>query len=106
MIALEILGLKEGDTEKEIRAAYSRLMKRVHPDVGGSDFFAKQLNDARDVLLKQYAIEAGQRAQAERQRQEAETLRRAEKEEQEEAKARQQAEGEKRRQETEVVKAE
>jgi hypothetical protein len=49
--AREILGLEAGATEKEIRSAYNRLMKRVHPDVGGSDFFAKQLNDARDVLL-------------------------------------------------------
>ena len=53
--ALEILGLKAGVTEQEIRAAYNRLMKRLHPDVGGSDFFAKQLNDARDVLLRQRA---------------------------------------------------
>jgi hypothetical protein len=49
--ALEIFGLSAGATEQEIRAAYSRLMKRVHPDVGGSDFLAKQLNAARDVLL-------------------------------------------------------
>jgi hypothetical protein len=27
------------------------LMKRVHPDLGGSNFFAKQLNEARDLLL-------------------------------------------------------
>jgi curved DNA-binding protein CbpA len=53
--ALEILGLKAGATEQEVRAAYSRLMKCVHPDVGGSDFFAKQLNYARDVLLGQRA---------------------------------------------------
>jgi hypothetical protein len=26
-------------------------MKRVHPDHGGSNFFAKQLNEARDLLL-------------------------------------------------------
>jgi type IV secretion system protein VirD4 len=49
--ALEILGLELGATEKEIRAAYNRLMQKVHPDVGGSNFFAKQLNAARDVLL-------------------------------------------------------
>jgi hypothetical protein len=49
--ALEILELKGGATEQEIRAAYSRLMQRVHPDVGGSNFFAKQLNAARDILL-------------------------------------------------------
>src|SRR5262245_46939690 len=42
--ALEILGLKAGATEQEIRAAYTRLMKRVHPDFGESNFFATQLN--------------------------------------------------------------
>ncbi len=57
--ALEILGLKAGATEEEISAAYTRLMKRVHPDVGGSDFFAKQLNDARDVLLATSRLDLG-----------------------------------------------
>jgi len=50
--ALEILGLGARATEEEIRAAHKRLMQRVHPDVGGSNFLAKQLNAARDVLLK------------------------------------------------------
>lgn len=49
--AREILGVKAGATEQEIRAAYTRLMKRLHPDVGGSEYFSKQLNAARDVLL-------------------------------------------------------
>jgi len=49
--ALDIFGLTGEATEQEIRAAYNRLMKRLHPDVGGSDFLAKQLNAARDVLL-------------------------------------------------------
>jgi TPR repeat protein len=48
---LEILGINAGATEQDIRAAYNRLMKRAHPDVGGSEFFSKQLNAARDVLL-------------------------------------------------------
>jgi curved DNA-binding protein CbpA len=51
--ALEILGINAGATEQDIRAAYNRLMKRVHPDVGGSAYFSKQLNAARDVLLRQ-----------------------------------------------------
>jgi uncharacterized Zn finger protein (UPF0148 family) len=50
--ALEILGIQAGATEQEIRVAYNRLIKRLHPDVGGTDFFAKQLNAARDVLLR------------------------------------------------------
>jgi nucleotide-binding universal stress UspA family protein len=53
--ALEILGLKAEATDQEIRAAYIRLMQRVHPDKGGTNFFAKQLIDAREVLLEQRA---------------------------------------------------
>jgi hypothetical protein len=49
--ALEVLGIKTGATEQEIRVAHNRLMKRVHPDVGGSGYFTRQVNDARDVLL-------------------------------------------------------
>ena len=49
--AYEILGLTAGATEEQIRAAYYRLLKRIHPDVGGSEFFTKQLNAAREVLL-------------------------------------------------------
>ena len=47
--ALEILGLKAGATEQEIRAAYTRLMKRVHPDFGESNFFATQLNEVTQL---------------------------------------------------------
>jgi curved DNA-binding protein CbpA len=49
--ALEALGLTQGATKEEINAAYHRLIKRLHPDVGGSGFFAKQLNAAREALL-------------------------------------------------------
>jgi hypothetical protein len=49
--ALEILELKASATEQEIRAAYNRIIQKVHPDLGGSNFFAKQLNAARDRLL-------------------------------------------------------
>jgi hypothetical protein len=51
--ALEILGLKTGATDQEIHAAYIRLMQRVHPDQGGTNYFAKQLVEAWDVLLGQ-----------------------------------------------------
>ena len=49
--ALEILDLQEGATRDDIRAAFNRVMQQVHPDKGGSNFFAKQLNAARKVLL-------------------------------------------------------
>ena len=49
--ALAVLGLAEGATEADIREAWLRMMRAVHPDSGGSDFLATQVNQAKDVLL-------------------------------------------------------
>jgi hypothetical protein len=51
--ALRILGLSLGGTETEIYDAHRRLMKGVHPNVGGSSYLAAQLNQARDRALQQ-----------------------------------------------------
>jgi hypothetical protein len=50
--ARSILGVDDRAGSAEIRAAYARLIQRVHPDKGGAPGLAAQLNLARDVLLK------------------------------------------------------
>jgi len=49
--AREVLGLKSGCTKKDIIQAHRRMMQKVHPDRGGSDYLAAQINTAKDVLL-------------------------------------------------------
>jgi hypothetical protein len=49
--AYEILGLATGATREAIIQAHRRLMQRVHPDRGGSDYLASQINRAKDTLL-------------------------------------------------------
>ena len=49
--ALEVLGLRDGATADEILAEYRRLMKKVHPDQGGTTYLARRLNEAKDVLI-------------------------------------------------------
>ncbi len=50
-VALSLLGLVEGASEVDIRAAHRRAMRAAHPDAGGSDAQAARLNAARDFLL-------------------------------------------------------
>jgi curved DNA-binding protein CbpA len=50
--ALKVLGLEEGATEEQIRAAHKRLMLQIHPDKGGTSYLAAKINEAKDVLLK------------------------------------------------------
>lgn len=49
--AYAILGLEPGADAEAIKAAHHRLMKQLHPDHGGTDYFAAKINRARDVLL-------------------------------------------------------
>jgi hypothetical protein len=49
--AYAVLGLPAGAREPEIRAAHHRLMRAAHPDLGGSDWIAARINQARDILL-------------------------------------------------------
>ena len=50
--AYDILGLEEGASADDIKAAHLQLMKKLHPDVAGTDWMAQKLNAARDFLLK------------------------------------------------------
>ena len=49
--AYQVLGLKPGASEADIRDAHRRLMRGAHPDAGGSDWLAVRINQARDILL-------------------------------------------------------
>lgn len=49
--AFEILGLDENAGEKEILQRYYELLKKNHPDHGGSDWFTARLNKAKETLL-------------------------------------------------------
>ncbi|VAW54732.1 DnaJ domain protein [hydrothermal vent metagenome] len=49
--AMDILGLKTGYTDENVKLAHRRMMQKNHPDRGGSDYLAAQINTAKDVLL-------------------------------------------------------
>jgi DnaJ-class molecular chaperone len=49
--ARDILGLSADATKEEVIKAHKRLMQKMHPDRGGSDYLAAQINLAKQVLL-------------------------------------------------------
>jgi hypothetical protein len=52
--AYQILGLKPGASLNEIRQAHRTLIKKLHPDQGGTAYLAARVNQAREVLLSRH----------------------------------------------------
>ncbi len=52
--AYEVLGLSKGATRDEVMRSHRSLIKKLHPDQGGSTDLAARVNEAKDVLMRRH----------------------------------------------------
>lgn len=52
--AYEVLGLQKNATADEISRAHRSLMKKLHPDQGGTTSLAARVNEAKDILMRRH----------------------------------------------------
>ncbi|MFT6497444.1 MAG: preprotein translocase subunit Sec63 [Alphaproteobacteria bacterium] len=52
--AAEVLGVRVDSSADEIELAYRKLMKKIHPDNGGSNYLAVKVNAAHDLLMNKF----------------------------------------------------